>query len=97
MSKITIVDLELNLHVGVPDEERAKPQRILMTVDMEHDFRSAIAPNADGFVRCSQYVHPLAAVIGANTVISIRYKTGIGRIGGKGGIKKLREMQILRE
>ena len=43
MSKISVVDLELNLHVGVTDEERAKPQRILMTVDMAYDFSSAIA------------------------------------------------------
>lgn len=43
MSKISIVDLELHVHIGVTDEERAKPQRILMTVDMVHDFSSAIA------------------------------------------------------
>ena len=41
MSKITIVDLEVQWHVGVPDEERAKPQRLLLTLDMEHDFTSA--------------------------------------------------------
>jgi len=41
MSKITIVDLEVFYHVGVPDEERAKPQRLLLTVDMEFDFSSA--------------------------------------------------------
>ena len=41
MSKITIVDLEVFLNVGVPDEERAKPQRLLLTVDMEFDFSSA--------------------------------------------------------
>ena len=41
MSKITIVDLEVSWHVGVPDEERAKPQRLLLTLDMEHDFTSA--------------------------------------------------------
>lgn len=40
---ISIVDLELNLHIGVPDEERAKPQRILMTVEMAYDFSSAAA------------------------------------------------------
>jgi FolB domain-containing protein len=40
-SKITIVDLEVFYHVGVPDEERAKPQRLLLTVDMEFDFSSA--------------------------------------------------------
>ena len=41
MSKITIVDLEVFLNVGVTDEERAKPQRLLLTVDMEFDFSSA--------------------------------------------------------
>ena len=41
MSKITIVDLEVFLNVGVPDEERAKPQRLLLTVEMEFDFSSA--------------------------------------------------------
>jgi FolB domain-containing protein len=41
MSKITVVDLEVFYHVGVPDEERAKPQRLLLTVDMEFDFSSA--------------------------------------------------------
>jgi dihydroneopterin aldolase len=41
MSKITIADLEVFLHVGVPDEERAKAQRILLTVEMDFDFSSA--------------------------------------------------------
>ena len=41
MSKITIVELEVFYHVGVSDEERAKPQRLLLTVDMEFDFASA--------------------------------------------------------
>ncbi len=41
MSKITIVDLEVQYHVGVPDEERAHPQRLLITVDLTHDFSSA--------------------------------------------------------
>ena len=41
MSKITIVDLEVFYHVGVPDEERAKPQKLLITVDMAYDFSSA--------------------------------------------------------
>jgi 7,8-dihydroneopterin aldolase/epimerase/oxygenase len=43
MSKITIVDLEVQYHVGVSDEERAKPQRLLITVDMSFDFSSAAA------------------------------------------------------
>jgi FolB domain-containing protein len=41
MSKISIVDLEVFFNVGVPDEERAKPQRLLLTVQMEFDFSSA--------------------------------------------------------
>ena len=42
MSKITIVDLELFYRVGVGAEERAKPQRLLVTVDMNFDFASAV-------------------------------------------------------
>ena len=41
MSKITIVDLEVHYCVGLTDEERAKPQRLLLTVDMTLDFSSA--------------------------------------------------------
>ena len=41
MGTITITDLEVFYCVGVPDEERAKPQRLLLTVEMEHDFRAA--------------------------------------------------------
>jgi len=41
MSKITIADLEVFYCVGVSDEERAKPQRLLITVDMAFDFSSA--------------------------------------------------------
>ena len=41
MSRITLVDLEVAYCVGVPDEERAKPQRLLISVDMSHDFSVA--------------------------------------------------------
>lgn len=41
MSKITIVDLEVFYCIGVSDEERAQPQRLLLTVDMTLDFSSA--------------------------------------------------------
>ena len=41
MSKILIVDLEVFYHVGVPDEERAQAQRLLLSVEMEHDFSRA--------------------------------------------------------
>ena len=43
MDQITISDLEVFYHVGVTDEERAKPQRLLVTVEMTHDFSQAIA------------------------------------------------------
>ena len=39
--KISIVDLEVFYHVGVPDEERAQPQRLWLTVDLEADFSIA--------------------------------------------------------
>lgn len=39
--KISIVDLEVFYCVGVPDEERARPQRLLLTVEMEFDFSAA--------------------------------------------------------
>jgi 7,8-dihydroneopterin aldolase/epimerase/oxygenase len=41
MSRIAIVDLEVFYCVGVTDEERAKPQRLLLTIDMSYDFSSA--------------------------------------------------------
>jgi 7,8-dihydroneopterin aldolase/epimerase/oxygenase len=43
MSKISIVDLEVHFHVGVTNEERARPQRLLVTVDMSFDFTTAAA------------------------------------------------------
>jgi 7,8-dihydroneopterin aldolase/epimerase/oxygenase len=41
MSKISIVDLEVFYAIGVSDEERAKPQRLLISVDLQFDFSSA--------------------------------------------------------
>ena len=41
MSRIAIVDLEVFYCVGVSDGERAKPQRLLLTVEMNIDFSSA--------------------------------------------------------
>lgn len=41
MNKIIIKDLEVFYRVGVPDEERATPQRLLITIEMEHDFSAA--------------------------------------------------------
>jgi dihydroneopterin aldolase len=42
-SKISLVDLEVFYRVGVPDAERAEPQRLLLTVEMEADFTRAAA------------------------------------------------------
>src|SRR5208337_88366 len=41
MSHISIVDLEVLYRVGVPDAERAQPQRLLLTVELETDFSAA--------------------------------------------------------
>ena len=43
MDHITLTDLEVYYRVGVPDTERAQPQRLLLTVEMEHDFTRAAA------------------------------------------------------
>jgi len=43
MPKIAIVDLDVSFCVGVPEAERAKPQRLLVTVEMEFDFSAAAA------------------------------------------------------
>jgi len=43
VDKIIISDLEVFYRVGVPEEERAKPQLLLLTVEMEHDFTAAAA------------------------------------------------------
>jgi FolB domain-containing protein len=41
VAKISIVDLEVFYRVGVPDEERARPQRLLLTLEMEAPFAKA--------------------------------------------------------
>ncbi|HAB15687.1 MAG TPA: dihydroneopterin aldolase [Verrucomicrobiota bacterium] len=41
MDTITLCDLEVQLRVGVPEAERAEPQRLLLTVEMDHDFAAA--------------------------------------------------------
>jgi FolB domain-containing protein len=46
MAKISIIDLEVFYRVGVPDEERAKPQRLLLTVEMESAFAKAAKSDA---------------------------------------------------
>ena len=38
MGKIAIVDLEVHYCIGVTDQERAQPQKLLLTVEMNLDF-----------------------------------------------------------
>ena len=53
MPKISIVDLEVFYHVGVPDAERAQPQRLLLTVQMTSDFSAAA--KSDGIADTIDY------------------------------------------
>ncbi len=43
MDKIIINELEVFYRIGVPDEERALPQRLLLSLEIAHDFRPAAA------------------------------------------------------
>ena len=51
--KISIIDLEVFYRVGVPDAERAQPQRLLLTVEMESDFSAAA--KSDGIADTIDY------------------------------------------
>jgi 7,8-dihydroneopterin aldolase/epimerase/oxygenase len=41
MAKIAIVDLEVRYCIGVGEAERAQPQRLLLTIEMETDIAAA--------------------------------------------------------
>jgi FolB domain-containing protein len=43
VDSITIKNLAVLCRIGVPDEERAKPQRLLITVSIKGDFTKACA------------------------------------------------------
>ena len=43
MDKIIISELEVSFRVGVTPEERSRPQRLLITVELAHDFKAAAA------------------------------------------------------
>lgn len=43
MDTITIADLEVHYRVGVPEAERARPQRLLLTLELAQDFAAAAA------------------------------------------------------
>jgi len=53
MSKITIADLEVFYCVGVTDEERAQPQRLLLHVEMFLDF--SVAASTDKLTKTIDY------------------------------------------
>jgi 7,8-dihydroneopterin aldolase/epimerase/oxygenase len=43
MDTIIIADLEVFYNVGVTDAERAKPQKLLLTLELAHSFRNVAA------------------------------------------------------
>jgi dihydroneopterin aldolase len=53
MSRISIVDLEVFYRVGVTEAERAEPQRLLLTIDIDYDF--SIASVSDRIERTIDY------------------------------------------
>ncbi len=53
MDKIIIHDLEVFYRVGVPDEERAAPQRLLLCVEMTRDLSAAAG--SDDLTRTIDY------------------------------------------
>jgi FolB domain-containing protein len=53
MDTILIQDLEVSYRVGVPDAERAQPQRLLLSLELKHDFNPAAA--ADDLNRTIDY------------------------------------------
>ena len=62
MDTIVIKDLEVQFRMGVPDEERAQPQRLLISVEMELDVRSAAA--ADDLDQTVNYFEVYQAITG---------------------------------
>src|SRR5580658_8899595 len=55
MDQIVIQDLEVFYRVGVPEQERAKPQRLLLTIELEHDFTPAA--EEDDLEKTIDYYH----------------------------------------
>jgi dihydroneopterin aldolase len=43
MDKIIVSDLEVFYQVGVTEEERSHPQRLLLSLELSHDFKAAAA------------------------------------------------------
>jgi dihydroneopterin aldolase len=62
MDKIRIIDLEVRYHIGVTEEERARAQRLLISLEIEHDFKNAIA--ADNLADTIDYYAVSQRVLG---------------------------------
>ena len=62
MDTITIQDLEVHYHIGVPDEERVQAQRLLITVAMETDTRPAA--EGDDLTRTINYYEVSRRLLG---------------------------------
>jgi len=63
---IRIVDLEVSSHIGVPDEERTQPQRLLISLDLTVDCVANAAATDDvtktvNYFDVAQQVKALAA------------------------------------
>jgi FolB domain-containing protein len=43
MDTIAIKDLQVFYHIGVTESERASAQRLLLTIELQHDFSAAVA------------------------------------------------------
>ena len=62
MDTVIIRDLAVSYHVGVPEAERAQPQRLLLTVEMERDFSEAakaddLRHTIDYYAVCQRLLH----------------------------------------
>ena len=75
MSKITIVDLEVFYCVGVSDEERATPQRLLLTVDMDFDFASAVL--SDRITKTSSIISSKKISVASSFLIAVSLRSQI--------------------
>jgi FolB domain-containing protein len=64
---IVISELEVCFRVGVPDEERRYPQRLLLTVEMRSDFGAAIESDS------------IAATVDYSAVSQVLMKFGEGK------------------
>lgn len=62
MDAIRVTDLEVFFHIGVPAEERAKPQRLLISIEMERNLR--FAGVSDDLSKTTDYFAVVQRVLG---------------------------------